>query len=694
MPATKFLLIALLVLLSCPTFVSAQINKENIEIVRDKWGVPHIFAETDEEMVYGLAWATSEDALDYMLESLLAVRGRLGEIKGKDGAILDFAAFLLGIEDRARQDYHLLSDEFKKMVSAYVQAVNRYGELHPEEIPVKNLLPITEVDLLAGYMLAMSFINNIQYDMAKLFKGQVNNFHQFRPAGSNAIALNSKKTTNGNSFLAINSHQPLVGPYSWYEAHIVSEESNTNVLGGTFPGGLSIFHGTTPNHGWAHTVNWPDFIDVYRLTMHPNEKLKYKYDGKWETLQVRKKTVKVKIGFIKIPITKTFYWSKYGSTLKNKEGFYSIRYASNMEVHSPQAWFELNQAQNLEEFKAVVNKGMMAGTNIVFADVADNLFFISTGIFPKRDQNYSWKEILPGDTSATFWDRNDYLPTSELLQINNPPSGYIYNMNNTPYKATGPGDNVKPEEIDPSIGYMTFQNNRSLRFEELIADFDRLTFDDFKKIKYDLKWRDKIYTHTLENVSDFFEIDPEKYPELAPSIEILKKWDKEATADSPGAGIFATTLYFALMDMFEKGELPRQGTMPVERMAGFLSQAQKHLKKHFGKVAVPLGEIMLHVRGDRELPAQGTPDVLAAMYMEPHKKGRFKTYVGESYIQMVELGKDGVKIQSINCYGASNHPDSPHFDDQMEMYLDQQLKPMTLDRETIFKEAVRVYHPE
>ena len=136
------------------------------------------------------------------------------------------------------------------------------------------------------------------------------------PKGSNAIAISKQKTSTEETFLAINSHQPLEGWYSWYEAHLISAEG-MNILGGTFPGGICIFHGVNQYLGWAHTVNHADFSDVYALTMHPSDKLKYRYDGEWKTLKEKKYWSWLKLlGPLKIPIRRTIYESVYGPLLK------------------------------------------------------------------------------------------------------------------------------------------------------------------------------------------------------------------------------------------------------------------------------------------------------------------------------------------------------------------------------------------
>jgi acyl-homoserine-lactone acylase len=105
--------------------------------------------------------------------------------------------------------------------------------------------------------------------------------------------------------------------------------------------------------------------------------------------------------------------------------------------------------------------------------------------------------------------------------------------------------------------------------------------------------------------------------------------------------------------------------------------------------------LLRHSKGDVDLPLSGFPDALAAAYPKEYKDGRFKVWVGDSYIMLVKFSKEGMpEIETINCYGSSNHPDSPHYTDQMQMFVDKKTKTMTLDKATIIKDAARIYSPE
>ncbi|HIA35317.1 MAG TPA: acylase [Flavobacteriales bacterium] len=674
-------------------FARAQINPESITIVRDKWGVPHIYAEKDEQVAYGLAWATAEDSFHEMQENLLAIRMKTAEYKGKDGAIMDVFAHLVGVNELVDQGYDTcFTEKFKKVLEGYCQGANNYAESHSEEVLLKGIFPITPKDIIKSYTLSLTFMTNVHFDFMRIFKGNITDQEVNFGIGSNGMAIRSTKTIDGKTYLAINSHQPLDGPFAWYEAHLNSDEG-LNILGANFPGGVSLLIGANENLGWGHTLNYPDLDDVYKLTMHPKEKLKYKFDGNWETLEVRKIKFKVKVfGFLKIPVTKTFYWSKYGTTLKTKTGVYSIRFPSNMDIRSAEQWYRMNKASSFKEFKEVLNMQALPGINIVYADKEDNIFYLCNGLFPYRNPKYDWKNVLPGDTSATLWEPK-FHPLDDLPQVHNPPSGYLINTNNTPFNCTGPGDNPNPDDYDKTMGFLTDDNNRSLQYHELISKYDKLTYEEWKQIKYDFSFGNPVHNNFLLGIEKVLSLDPKKYPEIAETINIINDWDRRTDIKSEGAAIIVLCIKNLVDQLFKQGKLPGVATLSDELVVSSVSFAQKYLKKHFKTVHVPLGDMQRLIRGDVSLPVAGAPDVLAALSVDYYDNGLLKARHGDSYIELVRYSKDGVEIETVNCYGSSNKEGSPHYTDQMELYVNQKTKKMTLDKEVIFKEAAKIYHP-
>jgi acyl-homoserine-lactone acylase len=134
--------------------------------------------------------------------------------------------------------------------------------------------------------------------------------------------------------------------------------------------------------------------------------------------------------------------------------------------------------------------------------------------------------------------------------------------------------------------------------------------------------------------------------------------------------------------------------MDPEELRESFRYINEYQLKHFGRTGVPLGELQRHRRGTKDLPAWGLPDVLSAMYSSPEKDGRFRVVAGESYIEMVRFPKNSLPvIESINCYGSSSKPESRHYNDQMEIFLQQKTRSISIDKQTNLNTASRIYSP-
>jgi acyl-homoserine-lactone acylase len=678
----------LYLILLTATSVMAQIDPSKVQIARDAWGVPHIFAKTDAEVAYGLAYAHAEDDFKTIQLTILAGSGKLGQHLGKSGATADFVLGLIRAKELVDEKFNTLSPEYIKLAEGYVGGLNAYAAANPSKVFIKKAFPITLKQYLAGTVLSLSLICGLDKALKNIFDGNVETLEKMQIGGSNAIAIHSSKSTTGEAFFAINSHQPLEGPTAWYEAHICSEEG-LNVLGGLFPGGPVIFVGVNENLAWGHTVNNQDKIDVFQLKMNPKNKNQYEFDGQWLDLEQKKVKMKVKVGSIMLPVSKTAYWSKYGATLKTDKGFFSIRFGANMDIRGVDQWYQMNKARNYAQFYKAMEMTAIPGFNTFYVDNKDTIFYVSNGKIPFRNKDYNWQSTLPGNTSKTLW--NDFHPLKDLPSYLNPKAGYLFNANNTPYNATAVNDNLKVENFDATMGYETFDNNRSGRLTELFnAQPGKLSYEAFKRIKYDAQYPAKFMFPV--NIDSLFLMDETKYPDFASMLASVKTWDHNNEIDSKGAGMFAQ-VYYKIYNKYRK--LGFERTITLAEFESFFKEIKAELLANFGKTDITLGEMQKLVRGDKELALSGMADVLRAMYCVPHVAGKIKGYQGESYISLVRF-KNGQlpEIESVINYGASNNPESKHYGDQMEMFVNLQLKPMTLDKATILKNAAKVYNPK
>ncbi|MBK7677989.1 MAG: penicillin acylase family protein [Chitinophagaceae bacterium] len=678
----KFLLYLLLVNFTA----SAQISPSNITIARDSFGIPHVFAKTDPEVAYGIAWAHAEDDFETLQLVVLSGKAKLGTGIGKKGAEGDYVINLLRIRKTVDEQWNTLSPDFLALIKGYVAGLNAYAKAHPSAIKYKQAFPFDEKEYMTAVVFSIGLFCGIDQALPQILGGKVETIPGFNPQGSNAFAMNSVKTTTGESFLAINAHQPQEGPVAFYEAHLQSEQG-WNMLGGLFPGGCLIFHGTNENLGWAHTVNYQDKIDVFQLEMNPANKNQYKFDGQWMNLEQDKAKLKVK--GIPITIGKKIYWSKYGATLKTDKGVFALRVPATMDIKALEEWYRMNKAKNFTEFYKAVSMTSLPMFNIMYADRYDTIFYISNGKMPRRnpDTKYNWKSTVPGNTSATLW--TEFKPISELPQYINPSSGYLFNTNHSPFLATDTRNNLDRKKFDITDGYETYHNNRSQRVTELINS-NKVDYTTFKKIKFDLQLPNELkYTYGIDSMLNLSVND---YPVLKDVITNFQGWDRKAITTSKGAAIFLLVYDYVAKKL---GGTPARQLTKSESVETY-QYVYDYMMQHFGKTDLVLGDIQKLVRGDDVRPAWGLPDVLAATYTAPYKDGMRKVNSGDAYICFVRYPKDGSLpiIESVNTFGASMHPDSPHYKDQMTMFQNQQTKPMTLDKQQVLKNAKSVYHPQ
>ena len=660
----------LFLLVSCKAF--SQINPVNITIARDSFGVPHIFAPTDPEVAYGLAWAHAEDDFATLQLVVLSGKAKLGTSLGKKGAEGDYVINLLRIRKTVEEQWNTLSPDFLALIKGYTEGLNAYAKAHPKEVIYKKAFPFDEKDYMTAVVFSTSLFCGIDQALPQILGGKVATLPGFNPQGSNAFAMNSTKTTTGESFLAINAHQPQEGPVAFYEAHLQSEQG-WNMLGGLFPGGCLIFHGTNEHLGWAHTVNYQDKIDVYQLEINPANKNQYKFDGEWINLEEHKAKLKVK--GIPITIGKKIYWSKYGATVKTDKGVFSLRVPATMDIKALEEWYRMNKAKNFTEFYKAISMTSLPMFNIMYADRYDTIFYVSNGKMPRRnpDTTYHWKSTLPGNTSATLW--TEFKPVGELPQYVNPASGYLFNTNHAPFLATDTKFNLDRNKFDKNDGYETYHNNRSQRVTELING-DRVDYATFKRIKFDQQLpRELKYIYGIDSMLNLSVND---HPDLRDVITHLQSWDRKAVISSKGAAVFLLVYDYVSKKM--AGAPARQLTK-AESLETY-QYVNDYMMKNFGKTDLVLGDVQKLVRGEDVRPAWGLPDVLTAAYTEIYKDGMRKVNSGDAYICFVRYPKNGgfPIIESVNTFGASMHKDSPHYKDQMTIFQNHQTTQMTMNK--------------
>lgn len=671
----------------CANLAFAQAPYD-VRIVRDSFGMPHIFGQRDVDVAYGLAYAHAEDNFrDIQLQALPA-RGRLGSVLGKEGILFDYAMQFFGIDTFVDAHYEReLSPEFRQLLQAYVDGLNAYAQKYPKELLVKGLYPFEVQDLVKGYTLTLTLMGGAGMALKAINDGNIDVMFAPNERGSNAAALSARRSEDGRSWLMINSHQPIEGRFAWYEVHLQSQEG-WDMIGGLFPGAATVFVGTNPKLGWAHTVNYHNFGDVYELKTKGN---KYFYEGKWQKFQTRKAQLRLKVLGMPLKIGRKLRNSVHGPVFKKKKKFYALRFRSPQEIQAGQQWYEMNKAQDFRSFEQAVQRNALSLFNIVYADVQDNIYYISDGLIPRRDSSLDWKQPVDGTKAGYIWE--DLLSYGEKVWYKNPDCGFLFNCNNTPLQATCSNENYCDISF---VGLELFTYNRGERFDRLFnALDDTVSWEDFLRIKYDISYdEDGSYRRKF---APFFELDPQTYPELADALQLIRSWDLRADSSSTAAGLMRIVHH----ELVKTDKIPfgfymiRKDTISDELAVQVLRKAKKFMLKRYGSIEVPLGQINRLIRGDKSFALQGMNETVRAVSSSlwDKKRGVFRMQSGDGYIQFVKYGKGETEVESINAYGVSSHPESIHYTDQMQPFVEQKLRRVPWTREEIEAQARYNYKP-
>ncbi|MGB0918503.1 MAG: penicillin acylase family protein, partial [Flavobacteriales bacterium] len=513
--------------------------------------------------------------------------------------------------------------------------------------------------------------------------------------GSNAYAFNSQLSDHGNTYHVINSHQPIEGILSWYEAHLHSEEG-WNITGALFHGSVSVLHGTNENLSWAHTTGDLDLQDVYHLKMHPKKKKWYWFDGAYHKLETKRAKLRVGLGKkqgFKIAIKKKYWWSEYGPTFITEHGTFAFRMPSLFEMNAGEQWYRMNKAKNFTEFYDALRVQGIVMQNITYADKNDTIFFIANGKVPLRDPNYDWSKVLPGDTSATLW--TEYLKVEDLAQSVNPKCGYVFNTNNDIYHHTSIDEMPDYRDFPKSIGYREGkQTNRGNRSEELLSALSSIDYEGLKKLKFDKQFPDSMVFLKNYPIMELFSMNPADHPDLADIITKFNNWNFKGDSTDMNAACIFTMMYEMYHDnTFSVKDVRENDSIRQEFFLKNLRSTKARLVEHFGTIDIPLGTVQVLSRGGRDLAINGGPDAIRAVYCQKRDDGKLPMYVGDGLVQLVKFTDAGPEIESISPYGASNKAGAKHYTSQMDLFVAEKMKKMTLDKAEVYKNASEIYHP-
>jgi acyl-homoserine-lactone acylase len=680
-------------------------------ISRDGFGIPHVHGATDADTSYGLAWAHAEDDFLTIQQSTLAARGRLATVEGREAAPIDYLVALLRVREVTAAGYPTLAPETRALLEGYAAGLNAYAAAHPDQVLSPELFPVTGEDLVAASVQKAPLFFGLEVTLAALFDpapleqqlqalARPTRLASPTAAGSNVLVVGPSRTPDGATHLISNSHQPWTGPVAWYEATLTSDEG-WRATGALFPGVPAIVLGHNEQVAWSFTVNRPDLIDVYRLDVDPDDPTRYRVDGAWLDMEVEEVDLEVRLlGRLRWTVQREVAWTIFGPVVRREDGDVALRWAGMGNVGIFEQLHRFNRAGDLDEWRtALAGQDGLASFNVGMADASGRIGYLYHALLPDRRglADVDWSGVVPGDTRATLW--TDVLPFDELPRVEDPGAGFLQNANSTPFSAT-----VGPEAPDPvtwpetTTGIERYETNRSLRALELLGQPGSIDLEELLAVKFDTTYdpRSAVATWRDRLVAAASTLDGEH--ERA-GLAALAAWDLDADLDSTGAPLMVLTVAGLFDDERVELDPARLGDPEVAAAVGdevlldAYRDAVAWLVDAHGRAEVSWGEVNRLRRGTVDLPLDGGPDLLRAIYGRRSDDGVLEGFAGDAYLAAISFAEDGsVTSRAVHQFGSATlDEDSPHHADQAPSFAAARLRPVPFTDEELAVAAVVTY---
>jgi len=671
--------------------VNPPASGETVKIYRDTYGVPHIYADTDEGVMYGFGYAQAEDNLRGMVKNYIRAAGKLSEFFGPDDPTLpgsdwrylsqDYLVRLCKVRAVAEERYHELDGQTRSRVEAFAAGINLYISEQGGNLPswVVANTPVTGVDIVA-FMRWHQWTheyNVAQQDLDGTFK---------EPTQSNQWAIAPAKSATGNVLLEIDPHIGWYTQHRYYEAHIVGGDFNFS--GGAILGLPTFRQGHSDRIACALTANFVDLADVYEEKLN-SQNSRYRFDGKWNPVTTETATFEVLgVGTFHAELRYTHGGERF--VMEWDEDNHSAltgRLVSGDQIGRITQVFSMITAQNLAEFKQALAMRQCSSGNLLYGDVAGNIYYVYNARQPYKSAAYNWNEPVDGTTSDTEWGA--LIEFAELPQVENPPSDYLINNNVAPWFVTD-GCTIDPGDYP----YYLFRHEpdgsggasfgfRQRRANDLILPDNNITMADMRDFAFDhylivAEWLKLLIEESVNDpIARSYVNDPQGL--LDPAWQLLAGWNNDCVTQSGAATIFTVLISLAPSGLSalappDPSELTLQDKVSLlenlVRAAGMIRAAH-------GTIDVPWGTAHRIVRGSREFPVNGGSNEAQSLRLV--NIDRVEDFVGycesgSSFMMIVELS-DPVQAFSALPYGQTDDPSSPHFDDATERYCNDQFKP-------------------
>ena len=558
---------------------------ERVEVITDRYGVPHIYAQNEDDLFFAQGYMHAQERLWQMELNRRIGSGCLSEIFGEIALEADRFARRIGMHRAAATAARQLPQHSKRILEAYSKGVNAFIEGHSNNLPIEFTLLRFKPDLWRvadsiqwSKMMGWNLGGNWETELvrarivakvgakraAELEAGYDPHHPLIIPPGveysginlsileqyeqlkqlsgfglmgaSNNWVVDGTMTTTGLPILCNDPHLGQAAPSIWYECHLVA--GDIDAIGASFPGTPGIVIGHNQYIAWGVTNAPSDIEDLYIEKFNPQNPNQYEYESKWEDVQIIREEIRVKGA--KEPIIEEVRITRHGPILTHlplpaqvdKSGNngknpapgelpLALRWTGQEKHDIISAAHKLDRATNWEEFRDALRSWDVPPQNFVYADIHGNIGYIMAGAIPIRAKGQA---LLPSPGWTGEYEWTGYIPFDELPQIYNPEQHFIVTANNR----------VVDDNYPYYITHEWLNGYRAQRIRDLLTSKGRLALSDMATIQ-----ADQYALPAVEIVPSILRLSPTSSLERD-ALHVLRAWDYILSPDSAGAAIYIT----------------------------------------------------------------------------------------------------------------------------------------------------------
>lgn len=687
--------LALVLALTSRAFAGTTIpgpEGEEIRIVRDPWGVPHIFAPSDRGAAYGHGWAVGEDRLEESLSAMWTANGRRSEIEGAPAIDIDRTYRLMRIAEFMEDAWDTYPQLVRDLAEGYAAGMNAYMEAHPERVPewAEPVRPSWSlaVGRLVNFWPTLGRVNGDRGDSAPrlaVLDFGIGDDH-WRPVGSNGWAIAADRTAAGNAMLAADPHMPWKHEFRLYEVHLRGKTfdiAGAEVIGAAMP----VFC-RTPDVSWTWTANKPDHADVYRLELHPDDPERYRHGGEWLDFERRDVEYRLPDGDT---VVERLRWSVHGPVIHHvaAENRAVAAWLASYGLSEPPVQFhDMVVSKDIDDLERAMSRLQFASFNIVAADRHGDVLFVCGGRVPRRPEGLRANRPLDGADPALVW--SEMVPWDELPGVRKPRIGFVQNCNNGPEYTTGTDEDPTRGSFPRGTAGRERDTVRAWYLRRLMAADDSVTVDEGKDFLVD----GRMIPHEpmKERLRHAWELYGSTYPQreaISSDVEAMLAWDGMPRANQSEPSLFLLWLFMYA------GDRPMVGvdflTRPLDtvdeadafRMFDTLAGAKARIGKllPFGS-EIPWGLAHVIRKGGRSYSVEtGMYPAISLMNANADLRGsdlsKMQCTIGSAYVALHEMS-DPPRSWTVTPIGQTDRGDLPYRNSVTELFATRTLKPLPL----------------